>query len=269
MTGQVSPNLIIALGKTGLAAGKLIAQWRRGHTAPRMIGIDFGAPDGFPASQFVQLNLNLDGIQHDYQLPPRPLERLAWLEALSSGESSPLFKLWASQLPRTKQTVLVYLLADLGEPCGSSLIIDAVMLTRLLADRSNTPVAILAYTVIPDSNASEEEQLRAYAALQELSYFSTAVKPDQPHLFHYSDSLYTTLKTKPFDAWYCLERDSTTVETLAEIVNIYLGQQASEVKRQRMVNISGRTAHLASNGPLVGTANVQSLVLPMEQLQRY
>jgi len=266
VTAQGSPNLILALGKTGLAAGKLITEWRHGRTAPRMIGVDFGAPGGFPAAQFVPLDLT--GIQYDYQLPPRPLERLAWLEALTSGESSPLFKLWNSQLPRLKQTVLVYLVADLGEPCGSSLIMDAVMLTRLLAERHNVPVAILAYTVIPGDKASEEEQRRAYAALQELAYFTSAANPDQPYPFHYGESLDTTLKTKPFDAWYCFERDSAAVETLAEIINIYLGQQASEVKRQRMVNISGRAAHLANNGPLVGTASVRSLILPMEHLQR-
>ncbi len=301
MNDQTSPGLIIALGKTGLRAAGQVYHWRKANASNLgLIGVGFDNPPGeFPASNYLRLAIDPDAALkahdpasdpqiemwlnsgllqptwQDYALLPRPLERLAWFHALGTGERSRLFELWRNQLPTTRQTVLVFLLADLGEACGSSLILDAVVLTRMIAARYNRNVAILLHTVLPGADAPEEEQLRAYVALRELAQFVTSVDPIHGYPFHYAaegEFGRSTLKTNPFDAWYCFERseerDDSTAATLAEIVNVYLGRHANEVKRQRMVNVSGRIAHLSQRAPVVGTANVQSLVLPVEQLQR-
>ena len=306
-----SAYLIIGLGQTGVATVALIQAQRQQiyhdqDTAPEFIGVGFAeAPPTLPAETYIRLSTNVEPLlqrlgqedaphirpwfdlehwrqeQPRFRLLPRPLERLVWVMEMGRGDLSPLSQLWRKQLSRLREksaSIRVFLIADLGELAGSSLIPDAVFLTRsLAAELGNTNLTLWGCTLLPDPDADRETAMRAFAALRELSRFMLAQDTQFGYPFYYRPVRYRTprhdlwhgaLKSRLFDHWYCFDRtgDTDPAQTIAGVINAYTGEAMADEALSRVVNVGGQTK---AGQLLVGTANVRSLCLPVSLFQRH
>ncbi len=302
---RVSSSLVIGLGPTGLkVAALLLRAWEQGLGAvfapPNLIGVGFEEPpQGFPRGQYVKLSIQpdeaLERLAHrpqphiqmwldapslrrswrDYVQLPRPLERLAWFQDMALGEQSQLYRVWKRQFEAMPRRATVFIVADLGQAAGSSLIMDSVYLARQFSDHG---ISILGYTVLPSASEEVECHVRAFAALRELSRFLTTPDTTFGYPFYYRPAAlaanvgavwYGSLDEKPFDAWYCFDGSKTISAEIAEIIGVYLSDEGAEIERQRMVNLAEPQSRLSKATPIVGTARARSVALPIQAIQQH
>jgi len=303
------PLLIIGLGATGLRTASLVRQVaeRRGLASPALIGL--GAeppPPNFPATAYLCLDPNperllatlqtlpdahlagwfdLDLLRESaggsFQYPVRPFERLAWYTDLQRAEQSSIYRLWHSQLRQAlPKRFVTYLIADLAEPIASGLFLDVAQFsTALAADQSlNTPLVLLG--VRPGGQATDEEKVRAAAAVREWVRLSTtvdsvygmpfAIVPESSP-FAASPLWRGQLRSQPFAACYLAER-TPGLDMAAEsaaLLSAYLDPDVIEFELQRMVNAAQRYAGRSASVVWVGTARVRSVAVPVGELIQF
>jgi len=301
-----APRLLVALGDAGLrAAAQVLARWQEAVQVaelPSVIGVSFGPPPaGFPAESHVRLSSNVDAalerLRHEssphldqwldaddwlprwrqYAMMPRVLERLMWIDEMARGDRSALYQLWVRELRRSRgsSTILSFLIADLAEPAGSSLVADAAFLTHTLAQvEANREVKIWGYTLLPTSSAPEQQCLRAAAALREISRLMSAhdrVHGDPfpyrpPSASRIDERIWRgSLTSKLFDLWYCFDGTAQAVDHVAGVITTYLSADTYDKGLNHLINVSARTA---PGRVYVGAANVRTALIPIHGLER-
>jgi hypothetical protein len=300
-----TPRLLIGLGDFGLRAiARILGRWHdlflSNNEPPAVIGVGFDElPAGFPEACYVRLSSDagaaLQRLQTEtaphieswldsklwadrwfhYPKLPRPLERLAWVEEMARGDRSALYQLWLRELRRVRgsRTILALLVADLSDLAGSSLIPDAAFLTHTLADvELNSEVRLWGYTTLPTSAASDDDRLRAFAAMRELSRLLTTHDGTHGDPFHYRPPQARRLDeriwrgyltSRPLDLWYCFDGTRDAVDSIVGVIGSYLSADAYDKAINHLINVSARTGFVA-----VGAVNVRSVALPISTFQR-
>lgn len=318
MTSKPSVSLIIGLGQTGAQTAALLWQdWSRlypSHAATLgVITVDFApALPALSQAGKSHLHLSIDVAETLERLArlkdtthlaswfdvqewgaswarfsdiPRPIERLAWFEALSEAENSVAYRIWNQQLgllghhkrKQESSVIPVFLIADLSEPAGSSLMLDLAFFTRQMA-ALDVPLVLWGYTVLPGRQATDSAKLRAFAALRELTRFmSPGIRPPYGYPFDYlpvelarqePDLWRGKLRENPLDLWYCFEGD-TAAARMAGVIQPLLESAVQERAQQNNLNLTAQIARQSRQSVMVGTANSRSIVLPVAELQKH
>jgi len=296
--------LIIGVGATGVkVAHKIYTRWEQHEQKLGVIGVGFEPPpDGFQ-DKYVRLNsvpttvlekLIVEPQPHidmwlDAQwelttyrqtgLITRPLERLMWVDDLARGSRSTVYKRWEREFrSQPDEQIVVYLIGNLGEAGGSSLMLDATVLTRALAEDLGKDVIIWGYTLFPASNASLDVSIRAAAALKEIERLMVFA-PEKPfgHPFFYRSlaqaqaSLNPTiwnarLNTRLFDLWYGFDTINLeqVMDSIAATINASLIENIYSELVSHRINVAAQTR---GDTARINTENARSVVLPTRHFQ--
>lgn len=299
-------QLLIGLGETGLrTVAQVLTRWREAFDRaerPGVIGVGFGdPPPGFPPECYVSLSTDVLGAlervrkedaphieawldasywQNRWLYHPvlaRPLERLLWVDEVARGDRSALFRLWLRELQhaRSDRAILTFLVADLSELGGSSLVADAVFLTRAVAHvEANSEIKLWGYTVLPRLDAPNDTRMRAYAALRELSRLTSTHDGVHGEPFHYrpptarrvDERIWRgSLTEKPFELWYCFEQSPEISGFMAGVIESYLSADAYDKALNHLINVSTR---ILPSRIYIGAVNVRKVTLPIPAFQR-
>lgn len=302
-----TPRLVIGLGDSGMRViTQVLQHWRdsfSSDTPPVVIGVGFDAPPpDFPADSYVRLTRNvqasLDSLRQEpaphldswldvelwasrwrsYPTIPRALERLMWVDEIARGERSELYQLWLRKLrqARSDRAILTFLVADLAESAGSSLIADAAFFTHTLAQvEVNSKIKLWGYTILPLASAPLENKLRAFASLRELSRLTSTQDRVHGEPFHYRAStarhidnriLRGSLTVKPFELWYCFDGNANATDSIAGVISNYLSTDAYDKAVNHLINVSAR--FMPPERVYIGATNASTVVLPINSFQK-